>query len=233
MGRIHNFKRTNKLTDKEISRKMAIHEAGHAAAICLGNNQKGLPPVFFELIMQTLPCNFQFGFFDESSSQCIAKVQGGLLIHTLPSSVDEATNGLSSAQKLAYQCAFEADMINLLAGPLAEALYVAQRDNEPINPRLLNINALHNYGGSSDLEIVDGYLECFAGSEEFRKRKLIELFMEAFNFVSERSNWLAITSLADYILAADKQRIEYDEITAVLGGILEFGKQHTFAAPLI
>ncbi|MFZ2313279.1 MAG: hypothetical protein WAV82_11730, partial [Methylobacter sp.] len=137
-------------------------------------------------------------------------------IHTLPSSLDEATKDFSTAQKHAYQHAFEADIINLLAGPLAEARYVALRDNEPINSALVNVNALHYYGGSSDLEIVNEYLECLIDSDELRERKMTELFLAAFNFVSERSNWLAITMLADSILTNEENIIECNDIIDLL-----------------
>lgn len=231
MNRTHNFKKTAKLIHQDVSRKIAIHEAGHASAIYLGNNKKGLPPVYFEIFIQTLPSDFQSGFLGNPSEQYIAKVQGGLLIHTLPSSFDEATQGFSSAQKLAFQQAFEADIINLMVGPLAEANYVALRDNEPINPQLVNVNALQYYGGLSDLKIVNEYLECLIDCDELREWKLTDLFLAAFSFVRERSNWLAITTLADYILAANRKLIEYDEIIGILGSVSEFGKQNTLAIP--
>jgi hypothetical protein len=37
----------SQLTHNEHSKKSAIHEAGHAVAIYLGNRQKQLPPFFF------------------------------------------------------------------------------------------------------------------------------------------------------------------------------------------
>jgi hypothetical protein len=122
----------------------------------------------------------------------------------------------SSTQKQAYQRAFEADIINLLVGPLAEANYVAMRDDEPINPRLVNLNALHHYGGSSDLETINEYLDCLSANRAQREKKLSELFLAAFNFISDRSNWHAIMALADYILADCKNIIECEEIIAVL-----------------
>jgi len=138
------------------------------------------------------------------------------LIHTLPSSVDEAISNFSSAQKLAYQRAFEADIINLLVGPIAEANYVAMRDDEPINPRLLTLNALNHYGGSSDLETINEYLDCLIADRAQREKKLSELFLAAFNFINDRSNWHAIMALADYILEDTKNIIECEEIIAVL-----------------
>ncbi|MFZ2405701.1 MAG: hypothetical protein WAW41_11225 [Methylobacter sp.] len=217
MNRTHNLKNTSKLAHQEVSRKIAIHEAGHAAAIYLGNQQKGLPPVFFQIFINPLNNDVQSsGFLGKPSDHYIAKVEGGRLIHTLPSSLDEATKDFSTAQKHAYQHAFEADIINLLAGPLAEARYLALRDNEPISPELVNINALQYYGGASDLEVVNEYLECFIDNDELRKRKMTELFPAAFNFVSERSNWLAITALADSILAHQENIIECNEIIDLL-----------------
>lgn len=217
MNRTHNLKDTTKLAHQENSRKIAIHEAGHAAAIYLGNQQKGLPPVFFQIFIKPLNNDVQSSeVLDKPADHYIAKVEGGRLIHTLPSSLDEATKDFSTAQKHTYQCAFEADIINLLAGPLAEARYVALRDNEPINPELVNVNALQYYGGSSDLEIVNEYLECFIDSDELRERKLTELLQAAFNFVSEPPNWLAITALADSIFAHQENIIECNEIIDVL-----------------
>ncbi|MGZ8184797.1 MAG: hypothetical protein ACXWT1_22885 [Methylobacter sp.] len=217
MNRTHNLKNTSKLAHQDVSRKIAIHEAGHAAAIYLGNQQKGLPPVFFQIFINPLNNDVQSsGFLGKPSDHYIAKVEGGRLIHTLPSSLDEATKDFSSAQRHAYQHAFEADIINLLAGPLAEARYLALRDNEPISPELVNINALQYYGGASDLGVVNEYLECFIDNDELRERKMTELFLAAFNFVSERSNWLAITALADSILAHQENIIECNEIIDVL-----------------
>jgi len=204
----------------ELSRKTAIHEAGHAAAIYLGNKQKHLPPVFFQIFIKELNSDFQStGCLCESydsCNNCITKIEGGRLIHTLPSSVDEAISDFSSAQKQAYQRAFEADIINLLVGPLAEANYIAMRDDEPINPRLVNLNALHHYGGSSDLETINEYLDCLIANRAQREKKLSELFLAAFNFINDRSNWRAILALSDYILADCKNIIECEEIIAVL-----------------
>ncbi len=204
----------------ELSRKTAIHEAGHAAAIYLGNKQKQLPPVFFQIYIKELNSDLQspecLCKSYDGCNNCITKIEGGRLIHTLPSSVEEAISDFSLAQKRAYQRAFEADIINLLVGPLAEANYVAMRDDEPINPRLVNLNALHHYGGSSDLETINEYLDCLIAHRGQREKKLSELFLSAFNFINDRSNWQAIMALADYILADCKNIIECEEIIAVL-----------------
>jgi hypothetical protein len=220
------MKRKHTLTDfipinhPELSRKTAIHEAGHAAAIYLGNKQKRLPSVFFQIFTNKLDTDQQtpgcLCKFYDSCNNCMTKVEGGRLIHTLPSSVEEATSDFSLAQKQAYQHAFDADIFNLLVGPLAEANYVAQRDGEVINPRLVNLNALHYYGGASDLETINEYLDCFIADKAQREKKLSELFLAAFNFINDSSNWHAIMALADYILADRKNILEYEEIIAVI-----------------
>jgi len=220
MKRRHTSNDFYPVNSAELSRKTAIHEAGHAAAIYLGNKQKQLPPVFFQIFIKELNSNFQstgcLCTSYDSCNHCFTKIEGGRLIHTLPSSFDEAISGFSSIQKQAYQLAYEADIINLLVGPLAEANYVAMRDDEPINPRLVNLNALHYYGGSSDLETINEYLDCLIVDRVQREKKLSELFLAAFNFINDRSNWHAITALADYILADCKNIIECEEIISVL-----------------
>ena len=97
------------------------------------------------------------------------------LIQPLPFSTLKATKAISE-QMQAYENAFEADVISLLAGPLAEAKYVAMRDDEPINPRLVNLNALHHYGGSVDLEIINKYLDYFIVEKAERERKFPSCF---------------------------------------------------------
>ncbi|MDD5578334.1 MAG: hypothetical protein PHY16_03510 [Methylobacter sp.] len=221
MNRSHLSKAFNPLTHKELSLRTAIHEAGHAAAIYLGNKQKQLPPVFFRIYIKEPDTHFQSpACSGKSQGKCFAKVEGGRLIHTLPSSIDMATHDFSSAQKQEYERAFEADIVNILGliywEPLAEAKYVAQRDDELINPRLVNLNALHFYGGSSDLEVANEYLACFIADRELQEKKISELFLTAYNFINNRSNWFAITALANYILRQRKNIIECEEVIAVI-----------------
>lgn len=210
----------NPLHAKELSRKTAIHEAGHAAAIYFGNKQKQLPPVCFQIFITGQHLNLHNAIAD---CGWIAKVDGGRLIHTLPSSVEEATRHFSRSQKKAYIHAFEADIISLLVGPLAEANYIALRDDEIINSRLVNLAALHRYGGASDLRLAEEYLECLIVDKTQREQKIAELFTAAFNFINNKANWRAIMNLANYILAINKHVIECEEIIAVLDA--SFGRR--------
>jgi hypothetical protein len=209
MERRHTLNDFSFVNHSELQRKTAIHEAGHAAAIYFGNRQKQLPPVFFQIIISDCSCN-------PNNDNCMTRVDGGRLIHTLPSSIEEAVCNFSAAQKYAYQLAFEADIINLLVGSLAEANYVAQRDNELINPRLVPLRSLHNYGGSSDLETINDYIQCFVADEIQQEKKMSELFGAAFDFINDWTHWCAITALAEHILSNDKDILDYEEVVTIL-----------------
>jgi hypothetical protein len=217
MNRNHHFSKSLNLSFSDVNKKIAIHEAGHAAAIYLANREKELPPVFFHIIRMPMPGDFNSTqLLSELDAKCIAKIEGGRLINSLPFSIEDATQDFTYEQKKAYQRAFEADMVNMLVGPLAEAKYVALRDGELINSHLINPDALRNYGGSSDLDSVNDYLECFAINPEQKQQKLMELFLAAFSFITNNTNWRAINALADYIVKDNNQVIECGEIISIL-----------------
>ncbi|MEQ1545281.1 hypothetical protein [Methyloglobulus sp.] len=201
----------------EIDKRAAYHQAGHAAAIYLGNKQKQLPAVHFQIVIKPQP---QSDRFTHNHGKYTAKVEGGRLIQSLPMSFAEATQYFSWPEQEECLCAFEADVINLLAGALAEAKYVASRDNEVFNPNLVYLGALKFYGGSSDLEVIAEYLECFMLHKAERDRKLAELFLAAFSFVNKQSNWFSINALAEFILAAHKAQskdiIQCEEVISLL-----------------
>ena len=54
----YSSKAFSQLTHNEHSKKSAIHEAGHAVAIYLGNRQKQLPPFFFSFILKSKVITF-------------------------------------------------------------------------------------------------------------------------------------------------------------------------------
>ena len=201
----------------EIDKRIAYHQAGHAAAIYLGNKQKQLPAVHFQIIIKPQEWDGQQSDrFTRKHGKYTAKVEGGRLIQSLPMSFSEATQYLSWFQQAEYRCAFEADVINLLSGSLAEAKYVASRDGEAFNANLINLRALRFYGGSSDIELVNEYMECFMPNKTERKQKLAELFLVAFNFVNETSNWRYITALAEFIRDQPKGIIHCEEMISLL-----------------
>ncbi len=184
----------------KIDKKAFYHAAGQAAAICLGNKQKQLPAVHFNILIKTEEqYKTQAKFLTETIVHNPAIIVGGRLIQSLPWSYAEATDSLSWFHQAEYRCAFEADISNLLAGPLAEAKYIALRDGEIFNAHLVNLKALNNYGGSQDMELVNEYMACFIPNKAERKQKLAELLLVAFYFVNDSSNWRNITALAMFI----------------------------------
>jgi hypothetical protein len=203
---------------------IAFHEAGHAAAIYLNNNARNLPPIFFQIIFKETSGTPDY---DELTYQAIhgdsvARVEGGRLIESLPYTVDGLVHKLIDHNEamaplvIDYLNAFEADIINLLIGPLAEAKYVHEKDDERFNHQLVNLKSLENYGGSSDLELALEYIDCFSASKLQRDEKLNELFNVAGDFISDSSNWKAITKLASFILESNKNIISCEEVVSVL-----------------
>jgi len=194
----------------KIRLRTAVHEAGHAAAIYLGNQQKQLQPVFFQIVICEIPDK------SANANHCLAKVQGGRLIHSLASTFNETVRQFSPAQKESYLRAFDADIVNLMVGPLAEANYVAMMDNEIINAHIVNFPALRFYGGASDVEVIEEYLDFYSNDAAERKHKTDSLLYEAYCFINDRANWRAIIALSQTIMASKDELVNYQEIAAVL-----------------
>ena len=115
-----------------------------------------------------------------------------------------------------YLIAFEADIINLLIGPLAEAKHIAESDDEIFNQQLVNLKALKNYGGSSDLALAKEYLQSFSACKQQQEEKLDELFAQAYDFVNDQENWAAITRLVNYIIENNKNIVSCEEVVSLL-----------------
>jgi hypothetical protein len=208
----------------EHNQRVAIHEAGHAAGIYLNNKAVGLPPVYFKIHFKNT-CSVTEAdvmAYQISHDERVTRVEGGRLIELLPASIDSLVHELTERNDAMpkstpdYMRAFEADIINLLIGPLAEAKHVADTDDEQFNHKLVNLDALKNYGGSYDIALANEYLECLSEIKQLRDIKLDELFTSAFNFVNNGANWAAITKLADYMLGSSKSIICCEEISSML-----------------
>ncbi|MGZ5051953.1 MAG: hypothetical protein ACXWF8_04770 [Methylobacter sp.] len=199
----------------EYKQCIAFHEAGHAAAIYLHNKTRNLPPIFFQIQLHDLRNA-------STTHDCLAKVEGGRFIESLPASIETLMHDLPDNNHImmplmnGYMAAFEADIINLLVGPLAEAKFIAETDGEPFSKELLVLSALKHYGGSSDLDLAYEYLSCFSAEKALQEQKLAELFNTAFDFVNDRRNWKAITKLANFIIASDKNTIDCNEVALLL-----------------
>lgn len=208
----------------EHKKRVAFHEAGHAAGIHLNNKARQLPPVFFKIIFKDMEgvTETDAMAYQTTHDDCIARVEGGRLIQSLPPSIDSLARELTEHNAAMVQLvedyiiAFEADIINLLIGPLAEAKHVADTDDELFNHKLVDLKALKNYGGSSDLALANEYLLSFSADKQQKDKKLDELFSMAFDFINDDANWAAITKLADYILGGNKNIIGCEEIVSML-----------------
>jgi len=219
---IIDIDRHNKL--KQHKQCIAFHEAGHAAAIYLNNKARNLPPVFFQIVFneKSEATDYDELIYQATHDDSIAKVEGGRLIQSLPYSIDGLVHKLIDHNEAMaplvrdYICAFEADIINLLIGPLAEAKHVYNRDDELFNRKLVDLRALKNYGGNSDLALAYEYLESYSTNIQQQDEKLDELFTLACDFVSDYSNWKAITKLAKYILESNKNLISCEEVVSIL-----------------
>jgi hypothetical protein len=223
----------------EFKRLTVFHEAGHAAGIHLNNKARCLPPLSFKIVFKETDCmeDADVQGFQTHHNDCSARVEGGRLIELLPlficSPVCESIEPKGSILQWdkGYRAKLEADIVNLLIGPLAEAKYVAETDGELFNHRLVNLKALKNYGGSSDISLVNKYLQHLSADEQQRDGILDELFMEAFDFVNNNENWAAITKLAHYIFESSKDIICYEEIILMLDqAIAHFQRRVSFMA---
>jgi hypothetical protein len=200
----------------DIDKRTAYHQAGHAAAIYLGNKQKQLPAVHFQISVKQQDSGSRSDQFARPMQRYTVKVEGGRLIQTLPLSFADATQTLTLSQQIEFRCAFEADVINLLVGYLAEAKYVALRDEGIFSTQSVNIAALHSYGSNLDIGIITEYMECLIPDSTEREQKLEELFLAAYNFVNHRTDWRAISALAEYIHNEPKSIIGCEEVISLL-----------------
>jgi hypothetical protein len=205
----NNQRRANGLSNHlELNRLNAYHAAGHATALYLENKRKNLPLIYFKIVI-----NKQ----DSIPRLLFTKVSGGRLVGDLATITQEHVfnhwnaTGFDSQQRI-----YEADIINFLAGFLAEAKYVAIRDNEAFNINLLTPHGLQNYGVDADMQEVMSYLEIFIPNPEKRAVRFEALFAEAFNFVEQDDNWKSIVALANYILNHATGYISCEQTIAVL-----------------
>ncbi|NOS87918.1 MAG: hypothetical protein HOP34_05145 [Methylococcaceae bacterium] len=211
------------LPDQDLVRQIVFHEAGHAAAIHLNNKQKQLPAVAFEITMSN-PMQALVPIGQSAPDHWVAMVEGGCLINSLPIAVIESAHYYADEGPDAYRTAFEADIVNLLVGPLAEAKHIALRDNAAFGDAMLEVGSLSQYGGNSDIERVYRYLGDFIAEPGLHEAKLAELFKRALEFVNTPVHWLATEHLAAYILNSTKSTITCEEAISVLdAGVLLFG----------
>lgn len=208
----------------EHKQRAAFHTAGYAAAVYLHNKAKDLPPVPFKISFHEISRITAAGgiTYKTPPGNFIARTEGGRAIDRLPESIDCLARSLTETNDAMtrllddYLPVFEADIVNLLVGPLAEAKHIADTDDEMFNHRLVNPSALRNYGGDSCLALLNEYLCSFFSGQQ-KNQKLDALFSEAFDFVNHDTNWFAITQLARRLLdSSPEQALDSEEIGNML-----------------
>lgn len=201
-----------------IDQRIAYHMAGHAAGIGIGNYQKQLPDVHFQIIIKLYDSEWhKTDRLIPIQGNYTATLEGGRLIQSLPLSLvqsDSDDSGLNHQKE--YRKALQADIFNLMAGPLAEAKFVTTRDNEMFTPNLVNFEALKFYGSNSDLNLINEYLECLNLHQPEAGYELNKLYLAAFNFINKKSNWNAISAIANYIIDRTDNIIQCEELTSLL-----------------
>jgi len=196
------------------SKRNAYHQAGHVVSIYLRNRSKNLPSVHFQIAIK--PVGQQTGIsvrFARIPTKLVIKLEEGRLITDLPYSYEAATRRLTLAEKQLCQDAFEADIVNLLVGSLAEAKYVAHRDDEVFNANLVYLGALKFYGGGMDLELINEYMACIMPNQpKERELRLAELFLEAYGFINDPDNWVVIKKLAETFVNSPQDIVACEEL---------------------
>jgi hypothetical protein len=203
---------------EELKQRIAYHEAGHATAIYLYNKQKQLPPIFFEISFKSNKNATKNTDFLKQDNVA-AKVEGGCLIQNLILSFIESQYYMTASEKADYYTALNADIINLLAGSIAEANYVSLRDNEVINADLLSIEALKNYGSDFDFAKINEYLACISECPQQQRQKLNQLLSDAYEFLTHPKTWKAVKAVANFILTSQKQTISCEEVFSIIDAI--------------
>ncbi len=217
MKRNYPANTSNIKLNQSLTKQIAYHEAGHAAAIYLNNKKKNLPPIYFQIRIKELnsPDNI-IEVQTLKSESSMAMIEGGRLIQSLPLTLLESACFYSADQLDAFKAAFEADIINLLVGPLAEAKQVALYNHSRFNTENITLETLHTYGGSSDLKTVHEYLSSFIADRHFYNETLTKLFSEALDFINTPSHWCAIERLATYILSHDDDIISCEDVITLI-----------------
>lgn len=196
-------------TKKVPKQNIIFHEAAHATAIYFNNKTRNLPAVFFQIMINDIKSEQEENsvFSRPVDAEYAAKIKGGRLIQSFLPPLDVTDD---------YMAAFEADIVNLLVGSLAEAKYVHEYDDEFFNRGLVNINALNNYGGGLDLALVTKYLQSIYSDKQKQDEKFHQLFTTAIDFIENQSHWQAIHQLANYIYESNKSIIDFKEINSIL-----------------
>lgn len=201
-------------------KQYAFHNAGHLVAIYVNDGNKQLKHANFPIklndvnsvdtdsVHQAIRNGRRNGVFSNT----------GCSMQSIAVAVEEASPGYFGASTAIdpdreTENLLEAEIINLLAGPLAEARYIHDEDNEPMTHHLVDLEALKSYGGCEDLALVQENLSVLSQDPSECERKLAELFKTAFDFIVNELNWKVVSQLAESLYR--KKSMSYGEVVAM------------------
>jgi hypothetical protein len=196
-----------------ISWRNAYHLAGRAAAIHLGNEKKQLPAIHFQIVIALEAGHHQkFGKNLSCNSQWMANMEGGVLTQPMLSSDMNAASALTPDELEKFHQAFEADIVNQLVGPLSEAKYIALRDNQTFDVNRIYLGALKFHGAKAALNLINHYMEFRQFGSSRQNKKLAELFLAAYGFISNQEIWQTICDLSNFIVKQNQTVISCETL---------------------
>ncbi len=201
----------------ELSWRNAYHIAGRAASTFYTASESDSPCAGFHIaITPTHSLAALNGGNSFSQHKLVASIEGGCLNERFPLASQQAGLVTLPANNETYLRNIETSIVNSLVGPLAEAKYVALRDDEVFNANLVYLGALKFYNGDAAMRAVDEYLDSFAYDVKECRKKSADLFLAAYSFVNSNPRWEAISQLADFIHQQKQGAISYQAIAAIL-----------------
>ncbi|MDQ7089850.1 MAG: hypothetical protein Q9M50_04300 [Methylococcales bacterium] len=201
---------------KKLATQVAFHEAGHAVAIYLYNKQQQLPSIFFQIHLNSYDDVTLLTTDDSQTAYVAASIEGGCLIENLALNLSVGSSEIYPEEKEEYHRALNADVINLLAGSIAEQHYLILRDNEVIDVDLISIKNLGRYGNYSDMQKINNYLRFFSDDPREQQEKLTELLKKSFLFITDRQTWKSVTAVAYYLLNSQEKDVHCEDIFNVI-----------------
>ena len=193
-----------------IPRYVAIHEAGHATVSWISQKRLGFDWAPFDRIIVRTPREILSGpYIDrrEREVNCMGIVERSDRFNAYgmgPANNPSLPDGVASL----WRANMEADVIDTLAGPIAEA-------------KFLHVSVLSSFlvGGEEDLRIAKHKAREFVRSENELRSLMASLQKEAAVLVRRPSVWEAINALADVVLR--ERTVEADEAVTTIRGVLQ------------
>ena len=208
------FKKSRRPPPPLHQKQYAFHNAGHLVAIYVNDGNERLNRSYFHIKLDDFNSNETDSVHQviRNGHRNMAYSNAGCSMQSIAAAVEDASPSYADACR-ENKSLLEAEIISLLAGPLAEARYIHDEDNEPMTHYLVDLEALKSYGGYDDLILVQENLNALSQDPSERERKLAELFKTAFDFIVNELNWKVVSQLAESLYR--KKSMSYGEVVAM------------------